>query len=156
MHLDVYSTHFHVLEQSFSLSHLHFLLSQLHLQGHGHLPDLIEEECASVGGLELADLVVHRSGGHVGSPLPRQRMHRDRTVLEKDGDRWMRWVFNDPSLNGDVPLPVPGELPSDHTVVRRELDAGIRMRFLPSTSPPAPVLFVAGPDELKLRLVTSF
>ena len=79
-----------------------------------------------------------------------------RVEIEKDGDRWMRWVFDDPSLNGDLPLPVPGEKISDHTVERRELDAGIEMRFKPSTRPPAPVLLIAGPDVSRLRLVTRF
>jgi len=79
-----------------------------------------------------------------------------RVEIEKDGDRWMRWVFDDPSFNGDLHLPAPGEGVSDHTMGRRELDAGIEMRFEPSTRPPAPVLLVAGPDASRLRLVTSF
>lgn len=79
-----------------------------------------------------------------------------RVEIEKDGDRWMRWVFDDPTLNGDLPLPKPGDGPTDHTMEKRELDTGIRMRFEPSTRAPAPVLLVAGPDENQLRLLTSF
>ena len=79
-----------------------------------------------------------------------------RVEIEKDGDRWMRWVFDDTSFNGDLPLPTPGDGPTDHTVERRELDTGIKMRFEPSTRPPAPVLLVAGPDASRLRLLTNF
>tara|TARA_B100001059_G_scaffold73922_1_gene71375 strand:- start:11461 stop:13842 length:2382 start_codon:yes stop_codon:yes gene_type:complete len=79
-----------------------------------------------------------------------------RIELEKDGDLWMRWVFDDPSLNGDLPLPVPGAVPTDHTIERRELDPGIQTRFEPSTRAAAPVLLLAGPGDGTLRLVTNF
>lgn len=79
-----------------------------------------------------------------------------RIEIEKDGDLWMRWVFDDPSLNGDIPLPVPGAAPTDHSIERRELDSGIQTRFEPSTRSAAPVLLVAGPDESRLRLITTF
>ena len=78
-----------------------------------------------------------------------------RVEIERDGDRWLRWVFDDPSLNGDIELPPEGSVTSDHVQQRRTLDERIQMQYLPPAGPVAPVLFVSGPGEEQLRLLTS-
>ena len=77
-----------------------------------------------------------------------------RVEIERDGDRWMRWVFDDPNLNGDLPLEPDGGAGA-HMTDRRELDTRIRTRYITSSKPPVPILFLAGPDPDQLRLMTS-
>jgi hypothetical protein len=70
-------------------------------------------------------------------------------------DRWMRWVFDDPALNGDLPLAQGEGTSSPHSEASRELDTGIVMQYKPGSGPTVPVLFVGGPEDARLRLVTS-
>ncbi len=78
-----------------------------------------------------------------------------RVELERDGERWLRWVFDDPTLNGDLELSTEGSAHSDHVQQRRTLDERIMMEYLPPVRPAAPVLFVSGPGEERLRLLTT-
>ncbi|MDG2292020.1 MAG: hypothetical protein P8L37_05125, partial [Phycisphaerales bacterium] len=78
-----------------------------------------------------------------------------RVEIARGEDRWLRWVFDDPSLNGDLPLPDGDGATGMHTDVRRELDTDIVMQYEPGSAPSVPVLFVAGPEDDQLRLVTS-
>ncbi|MCH2148064.1 MAG: hypothetical protein MK095_01380, partial [Phycisphaerales bacterium] len=78
-----------------------------------------------------------------------------RVEIARGDDRWLRWVFDDPSLNGDLPLPDGEGSTGMHTDDRLELDTGIVMQYQPGSAPSVPVLFVAGPADDQLRLVTS-
>ena len=77
-----------------------------------------------------------------------------RVEIERDGDRWMRWVFDDPALNGDLPLDPDGGAAA-HMTDQRELDTRIETRYTPSSKPSVPMLFLAGPEPDRLRLLTS-
>jgi hypothetical protein len=66
----------------------------------------------------------------------------------------MRWVFDDPALNGDLPMDDEG-VSAPHSMDRRELDERIITRYSPSSRPPAPILFLGGPEPDRLRLLTS-
>ncbi|MCH2134672.1 MAG: hypothetical protein MK116_13085 [Phycisphaerales bacterium] len=71
----------------------------------------------------------------------------------RNGNRtWLRWVFDDPSLNGDFPIDGPTD---SHVAGDRVVDESVTTTYLPMGGPPAPVTLVSGPGEDQLRLVND-
>jgi len=65
-----------------------------------------------------------------------------------DGEQtWLRWVFDDPALNADMPL---GETPTHDGP--RELDERIGMTYVPPVIGGSSIELLAGPSEDDLRL----
>ena len=66
--------------------------------------------------------------------------------MERGEERFVRWVFDDPTLSRD--LPADGEM-AEHEETR-PFDEGIQIAYRPGRR--AGVRLVAGPDETTLRL----
>ncbi|MEE2907056.1 MAG: hypothetical protein VX527_04405 [Planctomycetota bacterium] len=75
-----------------------------------------------------------------------------RVEMRNGNQTWLRWVFDTPSLNGDFPLDGPIDA---HLAQDRQLDESITTTYLPAIRPLAPVTLVAGPEEDRLRLVST-
>ncbi|MBG80714.1 MAG: hypothetical protein CMJ39_08420 [Phycisphaerae bacterium] len=75
-----------------------------------------------------------------------------RVELRNSNRSWLRWAFDNPSMNGDFEL----DGPTDHQVAAdRVVDESINTTYLAPVGPPAPVTLVAGPGESQLRLVST-
>ncbi|MBG84640.1 MAG: hypothetical protein CMJ40_08855 [Phycisphaerae bacterium] len=80
-----------------------------------------------------------------------RKLNLARIEMRNDNRTWLRWVFDQPALNGDFPFEGP---PQDHSAMDRDLDKTIKMTYLPASGPKAPVTLVAGPEPDQLRLIS--